>query len=360
MGVQFAQDRRQRRRSSGATPSCASRSSLDNTGSMATDGKMDALKTATKNLLDQLKTAAAKDGDVYVSIIPFSKDVNVGTSNYNAELDRLDRMGSRAALHGHLARQLQQPGRLGAARPRRQLPVQQLEPRLQVHDDADRHDVHRPTSHRAAATRATSARATTTATRCRARPTLPVQRLLQQRVKTRTVSTGWSASCNGSGQLLLQRQRQQQEVHAGLLPAHLGQERPQHLERLRHRPRRSRPDRTSGNYDTNVDGADHHQHRHAVTPPSSSTTAPQRPWALNYNWTSMTTLVNNSPPTATPTRASACSSAGCRWSAVVPSPCPAKDPQLQVLRGHHPDDRRLEHPEPLEQQPVRDRCPGGA
>ena len=57
---------------------------LDNTGSMASAGKMTALKTATKNLLNQLKTAATVDGDVYVSIIPFSKDVNVGASNYNA------------------------------------------------------------------------------------------------------------------------------------------------------------------------------------------------------------------------------------------------------------------------------------
>jgi Flp pilus assembly protein TadG len=57
---------------------------LDTTGSMNSDGKIDALKTATKALLDQLKAAAAKDGDVYVSIIPFSKDVNVGKSNYQA------------------------------------------------------------------------------------------------------------------------------------------------------------------------------------------------------------------------------------------------------------------------------------
>lgn len=56
---------------------------LDNTGSMSDDGKMSALKTATKNLLTQLKAAAVKDGDVYVSIIPFAKDVNLGASNYN-------------------------------------------------------------------------------------------------------------------------------------------------------------------------------------------------------------------------------------------------------------------------------------
>ena len=58
---------------------------LDTTGSMASAGKIDALKTATKNLLDQLKAAASVDGDVYVSIIPFSKDVNVGTGNRDAD-----------------------------------------------------------------------------------------------------------------------------------------------------------------------------------------------------------------------------------------------------------------------------------
>ena len=51
---------------------------------MADDGKMPALITATKNLLTQLKTAAASNGDVYVSIVPFVKDVNVGSSNYKA------------------------------------------------------------------------------------------------------------------------------------------------------------------------------------------------------------------------------------------------------------------------------------
>jgi Flp pilus assembly protein TadG len=54
---------------------------LDNTGSMAMFGKMDALKTATNNLLTQLHNAATNSADVYVSIIPFAKDVNVGSSN---------------------------------------------------------------------------------------------------------------------------------------------------------------------------------------------------------------------------------------------------------------------------------------
>lgn len=63
---------------------------LDNTGSMADAGKMTALKTATHNLLAQLKNAASQNGDVYVSIIPFSKDVNVGTSNYSQNWVRWD------------------------------------------------------------------------------------------------------------------------------------------------------------------------------------------------------------------------------------------------------------------------------
>ena len=57
---------------------------LDNTGSMAQKGKIGALKTATKNLLTQLQNAAVTSDDVYVSIIPFVKDVNVDPANYNA------------------------------------------------------------------------------------------------------------------------------------------------------------------------------------------------------------------------------------------------------------------------------------
>jgi Flp pilus assembly protein TadG len=57
---------------------------LDNTGSMADDGKMSALKTATNALLTQLKNAATNNGDVYVSIIPFVKDVNVDPANFAA------------------------------------------------------------------------------------------------------------------------------------------------------------------------------------------------------------------------------------------------------------------------------------
>jgi Flp pilus assembly protein TadG len=56
---------------------------LDVTGSMASSGKITALKTASHNLLTQLQNAAQANGDVYVSIVPFSKDVNIGSSYYN-------------------------------------------------------------------------------------------------------------------------------------------------------------------------------------------------------------------------------------------------------------------------------------
>ncbi|MDB5576990.1 MAG: Pilus assembly protein TadG [Bradyrhizobium sp.] len=57
---------------------------LDVTGSMDQDGKMVAMKPAAKALVDQIAALARNPGDVYVSLIPFAKDVNVGASNYNA------------------------------------------------------------------------------------------------------------------------------------------------------------------------------------------------------------------------------------------------------------------------------------
>ena len=53
---------------------------LDVTGSMSSDGKMPALKTATKSLIDQLSAIAKNPGDIYISIVPFAKDVNLGAS----------------------------------------------------------------------------------------------------------------------------------------------------------------------------------------------------------------------------------------------------------------------------------------
>jgi Flp pilus assembly protein TadG len=62
---------------------------LDNTGSMTeTDStgtsKITALKNASNQLFTTLQSAAANQGDVEVSITPFAKVVNIGTSNVNA------------------------------------------------------------------------------------------------------------------------------------------------------------------------------------------------------------------------------------------------------------------------------------
>ena len=74
---------------------------LDNTGSMCDDGqhganyqnpcpspyphsKIAVLKTATTNLLNTLKGASAKSGDVTVAIVPFTTAVDVGATNYGA------------------------------------------------------------------------------------------------------------------------------------------------------------------------------------------------------------------------------------------------------------------------------------
>jgi Flp pilus assembly protein TadG len=54
---------------------------LDVTGSMASDNKMPNLKTAAKNMIDTLSKLNKTTGDVYISIIPFSRDVNIGTGS---------------------------------------------------------------------------------------------------------------------------------------------------------------------------------------------------------------------------------------------------------------------------------------
>ncbi|HZL40543.1 MAG TPA: pilus assembly protein [Pseudolabrys sp.] len=63
---------------------------LDNTGSMASSNKMTALQTASQNLLTSLKAAATSPDDVYVSIIPFNKDVNVDPGSVSASWLRWD------------------------------------------------------------------------------------------------------------------------------------------------------------------------------------------------------------------------------------------------------------------------------
>jgi Flp pilus assembly protein TadG len=58
---------------------------LDNTGSMAQNNKIGALRNAvagTGGLIDQLSGLVQNNGDVYISVIPFAKVVNAGASNY--------------------------------------------------------------------------------------------------------------------------------------------------------------------------------------------------------------------------------------------------------------------------------------
>ena len=57
---------------------------LDNTGSMQDNGKMAALQSAATDMITKLSNFNNVTGDVYISIVPFAKDVNVGTSNVNA------------------------------------------------------------------------------------------------------------------------------------------------------------------------------------------------------------------------------------------------------------------------------------
>ena len=53
---------------------------LDVTGSMSSSGKMGKMKEAAKALVDQLGALAKNPGDIYISLVPFAKDVSLGTS----------------------------------------------------------------------------------------------------------------------------------------------------------------------------------------------------------------------------------------------------------------------------------------
>jgi hypothetical protein len=52
---------------------------LDNTGSMADNGKMTKMKAAATDMVTQLAGLAKTSGDVYISLIPFAKNVNLGS-----------------------------------------------------------------------------------------------------------------------------------------------------------------------------------------------------------------------------------------------------------------------------------------
>jgi Flp pilus assembly protein TadG len=52
---------------------------LDNTGSMASASKMSELKKAATTLIGDFYGMATTDADVYISIVPFARDVNIGS-----------------------------------------------------------------------------------------------------------------------------------------------------------------------------------------------------------------------------------------------------------------------------------------
>jgi Flp pilus assembly protein TadG len=52
---------------------------LDNTGSMASSGKMDALKAASVNLIQIMKDATTETDQIKISVVPFATQVKIGT-----------------------------------------------------------------------------------------------------------------------------------------------------------------------------------------------------------------------------------------------------------------------------------------
>ena len=211
---------------------------LDTTGSMNSDGKMGAMKTAAKNLLDQLKSAAAGDGDVYASLIPFSKNVNVGASNHNADwIDWTDWESQPAILKNS------KPSNWSSIGPGDDCPFTNSSHGFRCTAG--------PTS-----TTAVSEIPSSGAYRGYICPSPDSGNKDSSKVGivyngcynsvpvTTTVELGIRCELRLDPELLLLRQGQGQALHGHELPAQLDQECAQHLERLRHRPRRlERPER---------------------------------------------------------------------------------------------------------------------
>jgi Flp pilus assembly protein TadG len=57
---------------------------LDNTASMSSEGRLDALKSSAKSLVDTLIKGKPANGYLKIGIVPFADYVNVGLSNRNA------------------------------------------------------------------------------------------------------------------------------------------------------------------------------------------------------------------------------------------------------------------------------------
>jgi Flp pilus assembly protein TadG len=71
---------------------------LDNTGSMASSDKIGQLKIATKKLIEDFYTMAGTKDDIYISIVPFAKGVNIGTGNSGATWLRWDKQAGETHI----------------------------------------------------------------------------------------------------------------------------------------------------------------------------------------------------------------------------------------------------------------------
>jgi Flp pilus assembly protein TadG len=71
---------------------------LDNTGSMASSGKMAALKTAALDLINELEAARVSTDQVKIAIVPFDTQVNIGTAYRNETWMRYDGSGLASSV----------------------------------------------------------------------------------------------------------------------------------------------------------------------------------------------------------------------------------------------------------------------
>ena len=73
---------------------------LDNTGSMAQSGKIQALKTSVNNLITTIEKATRNRGDSKMAIVPFNTQVNIGTGYKTAPWLRYDTTIENTNFHG--------------------------------------------------------------------------------------------------------------------------------------------------------------------------------------------------------------------------------------------------------------------
>ena len=175
---------------------------LDNTGSMAQNGKMTAMQNAAaKDMIDTLSGYNKQTGDVYISIIPFSKDVNVDTANRRRILDQLDRVGGRAAD----PRRTTRSNSFNSAIGRLELPVIEQQPGLHLHgparDVSGANSVNNDPVERHLS-RATSARALTAATNSPGKSSIYYNgcyTTVDTAASAQAAASNTSCTCTGSG-----------------------------------------------------------------------------------------------------------------------------------------------------------------